>query len=383
MADKLYTCKKCGKAMMPVNFYSHANPEKNDGKMDICKKCITMHINNYEPSTFLWILQEADVPFVQDEWDTILNKAINSGKPVNSGSIIGKYLSKMKLSQWKNYKWEDSARVQEELNLRKGLKPTDGEDLDVYFSEEELAAMQDFSSLNNEFGSNLPTQQLTAPSRPMEVDLGIDLTADDRKYLAIKWGKLYKPEEWVALEQLYTDIMASFDIQTATHIDYLKIICKTSLKMNQAIDVGDIDGFQKLSKMYDSLMKSAKFTAAQNKAEAGEGIDSIGELVALCEKEGFIPKFCTEVPLDVVDATLKDFQNYTYRLVTEEMGLGDMIESALKQMQYEESKEEGHLDENEDFLSLDEIEGTLKDAEIEDELDRIALEQEEDSYGTE
>ena len=40
-----------------------------------------------------------------------------------------------------------------------------------------------------------------------------------------------------------------------------------------------------MSKVYDNLMKSGKFTAAQNKAESGEFVDSIGELVALCEKE--------------------------------------------------------------------------------------------------
>jgi hypothetical protein len=31
--------------------------------------------------------------------------------------------------------------------------------------------------------------------------------------------------------------------------------------------MGDIEGAQKATKMYDGLMKSGKFTAAQNKAE--------------------------------------------------------------------------------------------------------------------
>ena len=37
--------------------------------------------------------------------------------------------------------------------------------------------------------------------------------------------------------------MNSFDIQGAARIDTLKMICKTSLKMNQAIDSVDIDCF--------------------------------------------------------------------------------------------------------------------------------------------
>jgi hypothetical protein len=53
-----------------------------------------------------------------------------------------------------------------------------------------------------------------------------------------------------------------------------------------------------MSKVYDSLMKSGKFTAAQNKAETGEYVDSISELVELCEREGFIPRFYIDQPND-------------------------------------------------------------------------------------
>jgi hypothetical protein len=90
----------------------------------------------------------------------------------------------------------------------------------------------------------------------------LDLTDEERIYLRLKWGKTYKPEEWVRLEQLYTEMMESYDIQAAGHIDTLKLICKASLKSNQLLDIGDIEGAQKAIKMYDSLMKSGKFTAA-------------------------------------------------------------------------------------------------------------------------
>ena len=69
---------------------------------------------------------------------------------------------------------------------------------------------------------------------------------------------------------------------------------------------GDLDGFQKLSRVSESLRKSAKFTAAQNKEEKGDAIESIGELVAMCEKEGFIPRFVTDVPQDKVALKSKD-----------------------------------------------------------------------------
>ena len=117
-------------------------------------------------------------------------------------------------------------------------------------------------------------------------------------------------------------------------------------------------------------MKSAKFTAAQNKADSGEFVDSVGELVYLAEEMGFIPRFHTDEPKDIVDVTLKDMKSYSYRLVTEEMGLGNMIEAALQQMQREQEQEEGELDENDDFLDP-EATGVLDDADYQDYYDEI------------
>jgi 23S rRNA (adenine2503-C2)-methyltransferase len=57
----------------------------------------------------------------------------------------------------------------------------------------------------------------------------------------------------------------------------LKLVCKTSLKANQLIDIGDIEGFQKMEKAYNSLMKSGNFTALQNKTDTKEQIDLLAD----------------------------------------------------------------------------------------------------------
>lgn len=61
--------------------------------------------------------------------------------------------------------------------------------------------------------------------------------------------------------------------------------------------------------------------------------------MAICETEGFIPRYYTDGPQDKVDSTLLDIQNYTRTLVTEEMNLGNLIESALKQIENDKEKE--------------------------------------------
>ena len=161
--------------------------------------------------------------------------------------------------------------------------------------------------------------------------MGADLTTEDKVYLAMKWGKMYSAADWVALEKMYNDFQNSFDIQDAATDKTLMFICKTSLKMDQALDIGDFDTYQKLSKVYDAQMKSSKFTAAQNKDEKTKQFDAIGELVAYCEKtKGAIPEYVIDTPLDIVDKVIDDLQAYTRNLITSDSGLAQQIEEYIK-----------------------------------------------------
>lgn len=370
--ENVYYCEKCNKTMGGDQFYSSNNLEKypNEGKLNQCKKCITMHVDNWNPDTYLWILQEIDVPYIPEEWNKLMATYAKDKSKLTGLSIIGRYLSKMKLKQFKDYRWKDNEFLQE-LNNSKIEQTMKRQGYDA----------QQIAQAINKATFDIPTEELTEPIyQPIEEneepqedyfaqqsgsdnDFDDDLTEEDKLYLRLKWGKTYKPEEWIRLEQLYKEMMDSYDIQSAGHIDTLKLICKTSLKANQLIDIGDIEGFQKMSKVYDSLMKSGKFTAAQNKSESGEFIDSISELVELCEKEGFIPRYYTETPMDKVDETLADLKGYTRSLVIEEMNLGNLIENAVKEMARQESKEED--EDTEDDLDIEEIEA-LKDEDFED-----------------
>lgn len=52
---KTYYCEKCNRTMSADQFYTSNNLEKypNDGKLRQCKKCITMHVDNFNPETYL------------------------------------------------------------------------------------------------------------------------------------------------------------------------------------------------------------------------------------------------------------------------------------------------------------------------------------------
>lgn len=359
MAETYY-CEKCNRTMNATEFYGSNNLEKYpSGKLNQCKKCITMHVDNWDPDTYLWILQEADVPYVPKEWQSLMMKYAGDPSQVTGTTILGRYLSKMKLKQYKDCRWKDTERLQEleDAKLEQTMKRQGYDAMQIMEAKEKgrVFTMPDKPIEIPVYNDNEPQEDYFSQQSGPEEDL--DLTEEDRTYLRLKWGKTYKPEEWVKLEQLYEEMMASYDIQGAGHKDTLKLICKTSLKANQLIDIGDIEGFQKMSKVYDSLMKSGKFTAAQNKSEASGEFDSISELVEMCEREGFIPRYYTEGPMDKVDETLNDLKNYTHTLVTEEMNLGNLIEAAVKNMVDQENREE-----DEDIEDIDNLdEEVLKD----------------------
>ena len=341
--NKSYYCSKCNKTMGADQFYVSNNLEKypDEGKLPQCKKCLTMHVDNWNPDTYLWILQEIDVPYVPEEWNKLMAKYAMDRSKVTGMTILGRYLSKMKLKQFKDYRWEHTEFLQELANnkIEQTMK-RQGYGADEIAMAIERATFEvpvgelkepEYQPDDTGFNDFFPKEE--------ESPIELDLTEEDKMFLRIKWGKTYKPEEWVQLEKLYNEMMDSYDIQSAGHIDTLKLVCKTSLKANQLLDLGDVDGAQKMVKMYESMMKAGKFTAQQNKGESGEYVDSISELVAICETDGFIPRYYTDGPQDKVDRTLQDIQSYTRTLVTEEMNLGNLIENAVKQIELDKLKE--------------------------------------------
>ena len=388
MAEQQYYCKKCNRTMAAEQFYGSSNLAKYpEGKLDTCKKCISMHVDNWKPETYLWILQECDVPYVPDEWSKLLESYGRDPSKLTGMTILGRYLSKMKLKQYKDYRWKDTEFLQElaDNKLEQAMKRQGYSAAEITIAQEQKKIIIPEEGFKEPvYAEPIVEDYFSQQSGYNEIE--IDITDEERTYLLLKWGKAYKPEEWVKLEQLYEEMMSSYDIQGAGHIDTLKLICKTSLKANQLIDMGDVEGFQKMSKVYDSLMKSGKFTAAQNKSESGEYVDSIAELVELCEKQGYIERFYIDKPNDKVDATIQDMQRYTRTLIENETNLSQLLEQAIKQNLKED---ENNSEDTDEIImdDIDEIEKELSDdaynefrafKDEESELDLEALIDDED-----
>lgn len=92
------TCKKClARYDEKEGFYRSKRINRYpDGYLDICKKCLKKTINNNYIHTFIWVLEEVDVPFFYDEWVKIKNRHPDS-------YILGRYLTLMKLKGYAKF----------------------------------------------------------------------------------------------------------------------------------------------------------------------------------------------------------------------------------------------------------------------------------------
>ena len=388
-------CPKCNKTMGDINFYQYKNGEK----CELCKNCLTLHVNNFEPDTFLWILEKFDVPYVEEEWNVLRDREFAKNPYKMKGTtVIGRYLAKMRLKKWKDFGWADTERIKAENEEKAKLYGQPKEQVEqklkemeeayhngeiseaqwLTFKEIESPAAGQLSSPYDQEKGSVPSPY-PVNDHPFEtVELPeVEITEEEKMFYAVKWGRLYSAEDWLWLEKKYEDFMKSFDIQGAARIDTLIMICKTSLKMNQALDSGDIDSYQKLSRVYDAMMKAAKFTEAQRKEEKSGEFDSVGQIVFFAEKHGgAIERYKTDIPLDIYDESLQKLKDYTRELIMSDTALAQQIETYIqtrknleleKQMK-KETKDGVYTVKDEDYKEFNKLK-EKEEEDIEEEWD--------------
>lgn len=387
-------CEKQGKWMREALFFTY----KDGSKSKMCKKCLTMHVDDFNPDTFKWILKDFDVPYIPSEWNTLRDRDF-AKNPDKQTSVLGKYLSKMRINQFKTLGWADTQTIQAKKEAEDAKRKAEYEyesEKTVQQLKEKLAAGEISEA---EYKTLMPTpiqnEQYTPPTNsdleaaagdPYQQDQFIDekdlpdpaadLTDEDKIKLAVKWGRLYKPNEWIQLEKDYRQMVKDFEIDDADTKNSLILICKLNLKANQCLDRGDYDGFTKLSKELSSQRKLANFAAiGRKKDEKEDFVTSAGELVAYCQKYGgIIPKFKTDAPLDIVDKELQDQKNYLKSLIQGDPALSREIEDYIKKREIQQEQEKDQKEAEEQGLEARE----LTDEDFADYKDFIAGEREKD-----
>lgn len=322
-----------------------------------------MTIDDTDPSTFLPILKEINVPYIPSAWRELLVK-----KDPKSPSIIGKYVSKMRLNQYKRYSWADSEELtkkETEALLEAVRQKTDNESE----AQSEVDNMLNFT--------DIPSQKA-----PMNVDDGpsmsagmyqlIGLTPETSKYhltqkeideLKVTWGRDYSEDDYMALEQQFHDMQSSYVINDPIAISNAKIICKMTLKMNKFLDIDDVESVSKISRQLDLFIKSANLAPVQQKDRQSSTF-AISQLAFMIEKEGgFIPQWDTSEPMDNIDMILKDMQDYTNSLVLGESNINEMAKNTaaiLAQNDLPEAKVEDYSE----FAALEaEVLGDIQEVE--------------------
>lgn len=283
--DPVY-CAKCRKTIAAKNFYTY----KDGSKCELCKSCLTLHVDNTDPETYKWLLEKFDVPYIPEEWNILYERAyLKDPYKITGQTILGKYLAKMRLKRWADKTYADSediiaerAKKAEKYGTAAQQQKQKIEDMQKQLEEGAITQAQydTYVAVNNPdyelpqvptaLDGGGPARGVSGGRSPypinnpgfMEVelpDIGAQLTKEDKINLATKWGVLYTPADWVSLEKMWRDYNKSFDLHNADLINGTKQLCKLELKGNQALDTGDFESYSKIARASDSLRKSLKF----------------------------------------------------------------------------------------------------------------------------
>ena len=315
-------CERCGRRKKDDNFFCRAV----GGLYPVCKDCLTEGLDNNDPATIRPVMEALDVPFYEKLWIVTGNQEF-SKDPAHFGpkSVIGKYLRKMHMQQYSKFRYADSDDTAALDNVS-GMFDETPEPLYALAGDAACAVPQ--------VGDSAPAGGVTTQAA-VGNDVGSSPTREDRIYLIGKWGEAYTPVEWLKMEDMYTRYANEYEL-TVDREEVLRKMCKTSLKMDEAIDSNDAYNYKTLSSVFDSLRKSGSFTEQQHKEDRRGVIGSVGQLVQLCERDGGIIEQMPppdDYPQDKIDLTINDYKQYAVNLLKNEPNISGLIESYVQKLE--------------------------------------------------
>lgn len=240
-----------------------------DGVSTICYDCALESINTKDLTMVDKLCQFLDIAFIAEEWIKI------SKTSDNERYILETYIKTVKSSEYSKSSWKQYDLLWEKA------RETD-------------------SVL-----SKLPT-----------------LSADLFIYLRKKWGSYddFGVEDYLKMESYEKNTLNYYNFRDEARRDMIRKLALVSVLIDKKLASGDTREVSTLISSYQSLMKESGIqNAVQNDTET---IESLSELIAFLEEHGWLMDYKVTESRDIVDATIRNFQQYVAAIVA---GSGEEI----------------------------------------------------------
>ena len=116
--EEFKKCSKCGKMLPAVEFYK----TKRGGRVSTCRSCYTKNINDFDPTTIISLCKEFHIPYIEEEWASLVEHQLNKFGKEQYISIFGKYLNKMELLGYFYWGYNDSPRLNKDFHFSPELE---------------------------------------------------------------------------------------------------------------------------------------------------------------------------------------------------------------------------------------------------------------------
>lgn len=240
-----------------------------DGVSTICYDCALESINTKDLTTADKLCQFLDIAFMAEEWIKITKTSDNERY------ILETYIKTVKSSEYSKSSWKQYDLLWEKAR-----------ETDAVLSK-------------------LPT-----------------LSADLFIYLRKKWGSYddFGVEDYLKMESYEKNTLNYYNFRDEARRDMIRKLALVSVLIDKKLASGDTREVSTLISSYQSLMKESGIqNAVQNDTET---IESLSELIAFLEEHGWLMDYKVTESRDVVDATIRNFQQYVAAIVA---GSGEEI----------------------------------------------------------
>lgn len=240
-----------------------------DGVSTICYGCALESINTKDLTMVDKLCQFLDIAFMAEEWIKI------SKTSDNERYILETYIKTVKSSEYSKSSWKQYDLLWEKAR-----------ETDAVLSK-------------------LPT-----------------LSADLFIYLRKKWGSYddFGVEDYLKMESYEKNTLNYYNFRDEARRDMIRKLALVSVLIDKKLASGDTREVSTLISSYQSLMKESGIqNAVQNDTET---IESLSELIAFLEEHGWLMDYKVTESRDIVDATIRNFQQYVAAIVA---GSGEEI----------------------------------------------------------